>query len=69
MAYDESKAKARLDATAIWLATPDDCPEAGVNRMVADRLGRELPAMYRDLLRQPLPERLVTLAARLNRTP
>jgi hypothetical protein len=33
MADDESKAKARLDPTAVCLATPDGRPEPGVNRM------------------------------------
>jgi hypothetical protein len=34
-------------------------PKAKINRPIQDKIGRELRALYEELLRQPLPEHLI----------
>jgi Anti-sigma factor NepR len=39
---------------------PKRQPEAQIGRAAQDRIGRQLRAMYSELIRQPLPERLLS---------
>ena len=40
-----------------------------LDRGLQDRIGRELRGMYAELLRQPIPDRILDLVERLGRTP
>ena len=40
-----------------------------LDRGLQDRIGRDLRAMYAALLREPIPDRILDLVARLGRTP
>ena len=40
-----------------------------LDRGLQDRIGRDLRGMYAELLRQPIPDRILDLVARLGRTP
>ena len=60
---------------AIWLDT--DQPRCGtlprrseptLDRTVRDRIGHDLCGMYGELLRQPIPVRILDLIPRLDRT-
>ena len=60
---------------AIWLDT--DQPRCGtlprrseptLDQTVRDRIGSDLCGMYGELLRQPIPDRILDLIARLDRT-
>ena len=63
------------DPDAIWLDT--DQPRCGtlprrseptLDQTVRDRIERDLCGMYGDLLCQPIPDRILDLIARLDRT-
>ena len=41
-------------------------PPATLGRDARDRIGRELRALYADLARQPVPQRLIDLIGRLD---
>ena len=41
-------------------------PPATLDRDARDRIGRELRALYADLARQPVPQRLIDLLGRLD---
>jgi hypothetical protein len=43
-------------------------PTPTVDRTTRDRIGRELRAMYLDLERQPVPQRLLDLLGKLEQT-
>ncbi len=43
-------------------------PTPIVDRSTQDRIGRELRALYADLARQPIPQRLLDLIGRLDDT-
>jgi hypothetical protein len=43
-------------------------PPATLDRGARDRIGRELRALYTDLARQPVPQRLLDLIGRLEGT-
>ena len=60
---------------AIWLDTDQPCcgslprlSESKLDQTVRDRIGRDLSGMYGDLLRQPVPDRILDLIAGLDRT-
>ena len=40
-----------------------------LDRGLQDRIGRDLRTMYAALLREPIPDRILELVARLGRTP
>jgi Anti-sigma factor NepR len=41
------------------MSSQPEKPIAQIDRMVQDRIGHQLRAMYSNLVRQPLPDRLV----------
>jgi hypothetical protein len=41
--------------------------EPGLDRVIQDRIGDHLRAMYDDLVRQPVPDRFVELLGRLEK--
>jgi len=56
--------------TQISLAV-ERCPatqKPTLDQTVRDRIGRDLCGMYGELLRQPIPDRILDLIARLDRT-
>ena len=46
---------------------PDELsPEPGLDRVIQERIGDSLRAMYDDLIQQPVPDRFVELLGRLD---
>jgi hypothetical protein len=56
-----------IPQTDIALRDPS-LPTPTLDRMARDRIGRELRAMYVDLARQPVPQRLLDLLGKLEET-
>ncbi len=48
-------------------APPTDAPSAGLQPQVQDHIGRQLRALYDDVLTQPVPDRFRELMDRLDR--
>ena len=63
----------RAAARAPWSLAPQSgialrdpsLPTPTIDRTAQDRIGRELRAMYADLARQPVPQRLLDCVAKL----